>query len=58
MPRYKRENGAELYLPETYVIPGGEGNDREWGPWGSPSECSRSCGGGVSYQTRECRQIE
>ncbi|KAK7073728.1 hypothetical protein SK128_001459, partial [Halocaridina rubra] len=26
-----------------------------WGPWGSPSPCSRSCGGGVTYRSRECR---
>lgn len=44
-----------MYLPESFIIPNGEGsNPSEWGPWSSPSECSRSCGGGVAYQTREC----
>lgn len=55
--RHKRQHGAHLYLPESYVIPGGEGNPHEWGSWGSPSECSRTCGGGVAYQTRECLNI-
>ncbi|XP_067425697.1 A disintegrin and metalloproteinase with thrombospondin motifs 4 [Emydura macquarii macquarii] len=30
--------------------PGGWGS---WGPWG---ECSRSCGGGVQFSTRECNK--
>ncbi|KAG8227016.1 hypothetical protein J437_LFUL000322 [Ladona fulva] len=33
---------------------GGEGGT--WGSWTSWSHCSRSCGGGVATQTRECRQ--
>ena len=29
--------------------------DDTWGPWSDEwSQCSRSCGGGVSYQEREC----
>ncbi|XP_032578299.1 papilin isoform X5 [Drosophila sechellia] len=53
--RQKRQYGANMYLPESSVTPGGEGNDPdEWTPWSSPSDCSRTCGGGVSYQTREC----
>lgn len=56
--RHKRQHGAHLYLPDSYVIPGGDGNPADWGSWGAPSECSRSCGGGVSYQTRECLVIE
>ncbi|XP_068234682.1 papilin isoform X9 [Palaemon carinicauda] len=26
-----------------------------WGPWSTISSCSRSCGGGVAYRSRECR---
>ncbi|XP_030369297.1 papilin isoform X5 [Scaptodrosophila lebanonensis] len=53
--RAKREYGANMYLPASSVTPGGEGNDPyEWTDWSSPSSCSRTCGGGVSYQTREC----
>lgn len=25
-----------------------------WGPWGQFTECSRTCGAGVSYAEREC----
>ncbi|KAL7022058.1 hypothetical protein ACKWTF_012113 [Chironomus riparius] len=56
--RHKRQHGANLYLPESFIIPEGEGNEHEWGPWGAPSECSRSCGGGIAYQTRECLLFE
>ncbi|XP_055695924.1 papilin isoform X3 [Lutzomyia longipalpis] len=56
--RHKRQHGARLYLPATYVIPSGEGDSGErWGPWGAPSECTRTCGGGVAYQTRECYDV-
>lgn len=27
-----------------------------WGPWGPWGECSRSCGGGVQFSTRECNK--
>ncbi|XP_055921965.1 papilin isoform X2 [Eupeodes corollae] len=52
--RHKRQYGAHMYLPESYIVPNGEGEAHEWSDWSSPSECSRSCGGGVSFQTREC----
>ncbi|XP_065722469.2 papilin isoform X5 [Drosophila suzukii] len=57
--RQKRQYGANMYLPESSVTPGGEGDDPdEWTPWSSPSDCSRTCGGGVSYQTRECLRTD
>ncbi|XP_048469866.1 A disintegrin and metalloproteinase with thrombospondin motifs 6-like [Rhincodon typus] len=31
-----------------------EGVDGAWGPWSSWGECSRTCGGGVSYSGRQC----
>ncbi|XP_061462058.1 A disintegrin and metalloproteinase with thrombospondin motifs 4 isoform X2 [Rhineura floridana] len=37
---------------KAYNIPTHGGWGR-WGPWG---ECSRSCGGGVQYSTRECNK--
>ncbi|XP_074836869.1 A disintegrin and metalloproteinase with thrombospondin motifs 4 [Carettochelys insculpta] len=27
-----------------------------WGPWGPWGECSRTCGGGVQFSTRECNK--
>ena len=27
-----------------------------WSAWSTPTECSRTCGGGVATQTRECLQ--
>ncbi|KAF9413443.1 hypothetical protein HW555_008335 [Spodoptera exigua] len=48
-----RRQGAGLYLPASYVIPGGEGSG-PWGDWGEISPCSRTCGGGVASQKRIC----
>jgi hypothetical protein len=28
-----------------------------WGPWGSNSACTRTCGGGVFYQERVCHSV-
>ncbi|XP_061414508.1 LOW QUALITY PROTEIN: thrombospondin type-1 domain-containing protein 4 [Lethenteron reissneri] len=36
---------------EVDTGPPGQGT---WGPWGPWSDCSRTCGGGVRMQTREC----
>ncbi|XP_047994781.1 papilin-like isoform X5 [Leguminivora glycinivorella] len=52
--RRHRRQGAGQYLPNSYVIPGGEGSEKGWGPWGSLSNCSRPCGGGVASQKRIC----
>ncbi|XP_035782943.1 papilin-like isoform X2 [Anopheles albimanus] len=54
-PRHKRQHSSNLYQPESFIIPGGEGSRNErWSDWGAPSNCSRPCGGGVAYQEREC----
>ncbi|XP_026572106.1 A disintegrin and metalloproteinase with thrombospondin motifs 4 [Pseudonaja textilis] len=37
---------------KAYNIPTNGG----WGPWGPWGDCSRSCGGGVQYSTRECNK--
>lgn len=58
LSRPKRELGANLYLPGSHVIPGGEGDSSGWGEWSAPSECSRTCGGGVSQQTRQCLNVD
>uniref|UniRef100_A0A182PGJ0 Papilin n=1 Tax=Anopheles epiroticus TaxID=199890 RepID=A0A182PGJ0_9DIPT len=57
--RHKRQHGSNLYQPESFIIPGGEGSPQDrWSDWGAPSECSRTCGGGVAYQERECLDLD
>ncbi|XP_017784218.1 PREDICTED: papilin isoform X2 [Nicrophorus vespilloides] len=54
--RFKRQHGAHLFLPGSYIT---DNNDEETGPWqdwSSPSPCSRTCGGGVSTQQRICTE--
>uniref|UniRef100_A0A182T0M5 ADAM_spacer1 domain-containing protein n=1 Tax=Anopheles maculatus TaxID=74869 RepID=A0A182T0M5_9DIPT len=57
--RHKRQHSSNLYQPESFIIPGGEGPPNErWSAWSGPSECSRTCGGGVAYQERECLDLD
>ncbi|XP_072930145.1 papilin isoform X3 [Epargyreus clarus] len=51
-----RRQGAGLFLPASYIIPGGEGGGA-WGEWGEVSPCSRTCGGGVASQKRICLEV-
>ncbi|XP_075555420.1 proteoglycan-like sulfated glycoprotein papilin isoform X2 [Dermacentor variabilis] len=37
--------------------PGSYQESGPWGPWTASSSCSRTCGGGVAYQTRVCEDF-
>ncbi|KAH7984986.1 hypothetical protein HPB49_025852 [Dermacentor silvarum] len=37
--------------------PGSYQESGPWGPWTVSSSCSRTCGGGVAYQTRVCEDF-
>ncbi|XP_077270107.1 proteoglycan-like sulfated glycoprotein papilin isoform X5 [Temnothorax americanus] len=55
--RHRRQHG-ESYLPSSFVPDTDEPERGNWGPWSTPSSCSRSCGGGVAHQTRQCLDID
>jgi hypothetical protein len=60
--RHKRQHAhatSQTYLPGSFVVDGGASTPESgnWGPWSEPSDCSRSCGGGVAFQTRRCRDV-
>lgn len=55
--RHRRQHGGG-YLPGSFVPDTDEPERGNWGPWSTPSSCSRSCGGGVAHQTRQCLDIE
>ncbi|XP_050439361.1 papilin isoform X2 [Adelges cooleyi] len=59
--RHKRQQwnatfSSSGFIPEyhVYLEGGGPEGYGEWTPWSDDSQCSRSCGGGVAYQTRRC----
>lgn len=35
----------------------GQKETGNWGPWVPENECSRSCGGGVQLEKRQCRLV-
>ncbi|XKL62887.1 hypothetical protein PGB90_002720 [Kerria lacca] len=49
--RHKRQQNSKYYYVENSQVP----EIGEWGPWSPAGECSRSCGGGVGYEIRECQ---
>ncbi|XP_014217269.1 papilin isoform X2 [Copidosoma floridanum] len=51
--RHRRHQG-ESYAPHSYALDSDEPESGSWGPWTHPTPCSRTCGGGVAIQTREC----
>ncbi|XP_043274071.1 papilin [Venturia canescens] len=55
--RHRRQH-ANSYLPSSFVPDTDEPERGNWGPWTPPSSCSRSCGGGVAHQTRQCRDVD
>nr|XP_046466549.1 papilin isoform X8 [Neodiprion pinetum] len=55
--RHRRQHG-ESYLPPHFVLDTDEQETGTWGSWSTPSSCSRSCGGGVAYQTRRCNDVD
>lgn len=55
--RHRRQHG-ENYLSSSFVLDTDEAERGTWGPWSSASSCSRSCGGGVAQQIRQCFDVE
>ncbi|XP_022252622.1 papilin-like [Limulus polyphemus] len=54
---HRREKN--LFYPQNISVGIGTGIDESgpWGPWTENSQCSRSCGGGVTFQTRTCTDL-
>ncbi|XP_065346568.1 papilin-like [Cloeon dipterum] len=43
------------FVSVNYVVLDERPDLGPWGEWSLPSSCSRSCGGGVAFQSRKCR---
>ncbi|XP_026818119.1 papilin isoform X3 [Rhopalosiphum maidis] len=58
--RHKRQQwnntfSSSGFVPEYHVyLDGSASESGEWSPWSDDGQCSRSCGGGVAFQTRRC----
>uniref|UniRef100_A0A8D8Q017 Papilin n=1 Tax=Cacopsylla melanoneura TaxID=428564 RepID=A0A8D8Q017_9HEMI len=55
--RLKRQDGEGSGgggEPQYFILDDNGPEYGTWGPWSAPKECSRPCGGGVAWQTREC----
>ncbi|XP_025408017.1 papilin isoform X2 [Sipha flava] len=58
--RHKRQQwnttfSSSGFVPEYHVyLENSSPESGEWSPWSDDSQCSRSCGGGVAFQTRRC----
>ncbi|XP_034936854.1 papilin isoform X2 [Chelonus insularis] len=53
-----RRRHTEGYLPSSFVTDNNDPEEGLWGAWSTPSSCSRSCGGGIAYQTRHCLDVD
>ncbi|XP_077521556.1 proteoglycan-like sulfated glycoprotein papilin isoform X3 [Amblyomma americanum] len=56
--RQRRQHHHQFLQNVTLGLnPGSYQESGPWGPWTASSPCSRTCGGGVAYQTRVCEDF-
>ncbi|XP_059480274.1 papilin isoform X2 [Neocloeon triangulifer] len=53
--RHKKMVNNSDYTPVNYVVLDNRPDIGPWSEWSVPSSCSRSCGGGVAFQSRLCK---
>ncbi|CAB3380828.1 Hypothetical predicted protein [Cloeon dipterum] len=53
--RQKKIVNNAKFVPVYYVVLDERPDLGPWGEWSAPGSCSRSCGGGVAFQSRNCR---